>query len=160
MKSIALDTNLLLLLVVGRVATEIVGKHKRLKAYDRQDFNLVVRVLEKADTLRLIPQCVAEVSNLAVQGMIDPHRSAIFSSLKSLVDQSAEQAITSAAAATQPEYTCLGITDAAWLLALNGETTFLTDDLRLCYAARSRGFEAVNIAELRSSSSLHNRGIR
>lgn len=149
MKGVALDTNLLVLLLVGRAAPGLISIHKRLRAFDAEDFSLLVRVLGAANHLVIIPQCVAEVSNLAVQGVDDPLRSEILLGLKGLVGSAIERDIASGFAVAQEEYMRLGVTDAAWLAALDQNAKLVTADVELYLAALRRGHDAVRFSELR-----------
>ncbi len=64
-KNLIIDTNLLLLLVIGAVED---GQHiknsKRLKAFNRQDYNNVVQIMANYDDVFITPYIATEVSNL------------------------------------------------------------------------------------------------
>lgn len=149
MKRIAVDANLLLLLIVGRTAPKWIGQHQRLKTYTAQDYKMLVEVIANARSLLVIPHCIAEASNLLPQGLTEPLRASMFQSLKAMIDGSEEEYVASSRAAAEVSYTRLGITDAAWLVALNDRTTLLTDDNELYIAASSRGSNVVNFSHLR-----------
>lgn len=157
MKPIALDTNLLLLLVVGQVAPTFISRHKRLQSYNARDFDLLLRALGRSKVLVVIPQSIAEASNLTVQGVAEPLRSRLYLSLKSIIDRSEEASVTSATAASQGEYPRLGITDAAWLSMLSEDTVLLTDDSALYMAAHHRGCEVINFSHLRATQDVHSK---
>ena len=149
MISVALDTNLLLLLVVGRVAPQLVARHKRLRTYLPTDFLLLVDTLRQADSVVTTPNALTEVSNLAGYGMTEPLRSEIYLSLRQVIDELAESYRISRLAAREPEFTRLGLCDAVWLGAIDRETILVTDDLPLYRAALDRGIAAFNFAQLR-----------
>lgn len=66
-KSVLLDTNLLVVLVVGLLDPSIIGIHKRTKSYTRDDFVSLQNELNKYQELWITSQSVAEASNLLRQ---------------------------------------------------------------------------------------------
>lgn len=64
---IALDTNLLLLWIIGSIAPEQIGRHKRLKTFNEDDFKLLARLLDRKQVV-VTPNAMTELSNLARQG--------------------------------------------------------------------------------------------
>ena len=68
MTAIALDTNLLLLLVVGSAVGDVVGK--RLKSYTREDWVILQKYLEQSDQLIATPNVWTEVSNICTFAIV------------------------------------------------------------------------------------------
>ncbi len=64
-KNLIIDTNLLLLLVIGAVEE---GRHiansKRLKAFSEQDYHEVLQIMARFDNVFITPYIATEVSNL------------------------------------------------------------------------------------------------
>ena len=149
MAAAAVDTNLLLLLVVGHIAPSYIEKHKRPSAFRPSDYVLLVNTLSKFSRVRLIPHALAEASNLLGHGVLDPLRTQLFSTLKEVIDRSSEDAVESRTAAARPQYTRLGLTDAAWLTILDARTTLLSDDRLLCVSAADQGFATIFFSDLR-----------
>ncbi len=67
MRSVLLDTNLLLLLIVGIYNKDLIGKHKRTKSFVAGDFDLLVNAIDGYEILWVTSHCLAEVSNLLKQ---------------------------------------------------------------------------------------------
>lgn len=67
MRSVLLDTNLLLLLIVCFYDKNLIGKHKRTRnfTYVAEDFDLLVK--NEYEILWVTSHCLAEVSNLLKQ---------------------------------------------------------------------------------------------
>ena len=149
MIAVALDTNLLLLLVVGRVSPRLVGRHKRLQSYLPRDFELLVESLRQADVLVTTPNTLTEVSNLAGYGVHDPLRTEIYVSLRQVVGEVTETYQDSRVIAQDREFTRLGLADCAWFLVLNDETELMTDDQNLYQVALYRGHNVTNFSHLR-----------
>ena len=67
MKRIILDTNLLLLLVVGLTDPALIGKHKRTRSFEVTDYDLLVNVLSGYNEIVVTPHILTETSNLLSQ---------------------------------------------------------------------------------------------
>ena len=154
MIAVALDSNLLLLLIVGRVSPRLVGRHKRLKSYRMGDFRLLAETIGQADGLIAIPNALTEVSNLAGYGLAGPVRDEVSRSLREVVRELDEIYRPSLQAVTEPEFDWLGLCDSAWLGAIGADTVLLTGDTPLYRAAISRGLSAMNFNALRQERGL------
>lgn len=142
---LALDSNLALLLVVGRVDRRLIGgRHGRLGSFTANDYDILLGMVASAKSLLTTPNVLTEVSNLARYGMAEPYKTEIMRSLQSLVGAVVEQYLPSCEAAKTPEFTRLGLADAVWLSCLDPKTTLVTTDLGLYLALLDRGLDAVN----------------
>lgn len=145
-----LDTNLLILLVVGSESRELIPKHRRLEHYSAEDFEILCRFLDNADRLYLTPNTLTETSNLLNQHG-EPERSRFMRRLQYLIHDSNEIVVSSIDASSNPNYQRLGLTDAALLEIATVETPVLTVDFRLYWAALESGEErAVNFTPFRN----------
>ena len=148
MRRVALDANLLVLLVVGSVKRSLIGTHRRLQEYLPEDFPLLIEHLGERD-LVTIPNALTEASNLLPSSVAEPDRSELMAALANFADQAAETYVPSARACSDANYLRLGLTDVAWLAMLDRETELLTADLALYRAALDRGLVATNFNHLR-----------
>ena len=131
-----IDANLLVLLVVGGEDRELITKHRRLKGYTGDDYDLLRRLIENAGRVLVTPNTLTEASNLLAQHG-EPERSRILERLRRLIHESEEIVVSSARAAAHGAYIRLGLTDAALIEAATAETPVITADLGL-YVAASR----------------------
>ena len=76
-----LDTNLLVLLVVGSESRDLISKHRRLEHYSSEDYDILYRLLEDADELFVTPNTLTEASNLVSQHR-EPERSLLMRRLQ------------------------------------------------------------------------------
>ena len=67
MRQIILDSNLLVLLIVGLTDPKLIYKHKRTKSYEKEDFELLVNILSNYDQVVVTPHILTETSNLVSQ---------------------------------------------------------------------------------------------
>ena len=150
-RSLALDSQLLLLYVVGATSRGYIEKHKRLKAYTVADFDLLLVLLGDCSQLLLTPNTLSETSNL-VDHIAEPARGRIYAVFKAMLSQPEfeERYEPSRQVAMQEELPRLGLTDCTLLsLCVERRTPLLTADLQLYLAALRRGGEVVNFNHLR-----------
>jgi len=147
-RDLVIDANLLLLFVVGFVNRELISRHKRLKAFSTDDFDLLCEVLSSSQNVVVTPNTLTETSNLL--GQIDePAHSQLFNGFRSLIGSSQEEHVSSQVAAEAKEFIRLGLTDAALLELTDSSRSLLTTDLELYLATLNRGASAVNFNHLR-----------
>jgi hypothetical protein len=63
---VLLDTNLLLLLIVGGASRELIGK-KRLDTFTAEDYDTLSAIVDSLGLVATTPNILTEVSNLADQ---------------------------------------------------------------------------------------------
>jgi hypothetical protein len=145
---IILDTNLLVLLIIGLTSEEYIVKHKNTNTYSVEEFRLLKSVLSNYDLIVVTPHVLAETSNLCRQ-FADPGKSLISLQLKLLLREVNELFIDSRVATDRNEYIPLGLTDAGIIEAQRLDIPLLTDDLDLFIASQSAGRRAYNFSHLR-----------
>ena len=147
MTALALDTNILLLWIVGAATGRVLGK--RLKSYCDDDLTILRSCIEGHDRLIVTPNVWTEVSNVWHWGIEGSARRTIQQTLLGAIPSSLEISKPSREVAADPDFGRLDLADCAWLAVLDQDMTLLTDDVALCDTAVSRGFEAVNFTRLR-----------
>ncbi len=147
-KVIILDSNLLLLLVVGLTSRRYIATHRRLQGYEEVDFDLLKGLLDSVGRVIVTPNTLTETSNLAGQ-IGEPARRQIYQQLRVIFRTFEERYVESSRAAEQSEFLRLGLADAAQLGVASEAHTLLTADLNLYLAAAARGFKAVNFNHYR-----------
>ena len=50
-----IDANLLVLLIVGSVGRHLIAKHRRLRAYTYEDFDILINLLDPFDRVFVTP---------------------------------------------------------------------------------------------------------
>ncbi|MBV9863489.1 MAG: hypothetical protein JO267_15230 [Alphaproteobacteria bacterium] len=146
--TVILDTNLLLLLIVGTASRSYIARHRRLRAYSEADFILLTQLLFDVDRVLLTPNTLTETSNL-LGYIADPARTHIFRLFRELIDNGEERSIASRDAVQHPDFLRLGLTDSVLLSMGKAAGTLLTSDLDLYLAAMHRGVSAENFNHFR-----------
>lgn len=144
------DTNLLVLRVIGDVNPRRIGSFKRLASYTLSDYRLLHWHMKHAAQSFTTPQVMSEVSNLT--DLTGDELRAALHMLREHICASTEIATTSHDASAAPTYSRLGLTDAAILMTA-GQQGFavLTNDLDLYLALQERGIPSANFTHLRAA---------
>jgi hypothetical protein len=142
-----IDTNLLLLLLVGTVDAEQVERFKRTRAYSREDYALLADFVGERP-LAATPNVLTEVSNLLGQ-LAEPIRTRAMLALASLIHRIDEQLLPSRHVAQEPNFTALGLADCSILLSATPAVMVLTDDFGLYGRLSARGASAINFNHVR-----------
>ena len=144
-KAVAIDTNLLVLFIVGMTEPKYIARHKRLHpVYSVRQFDLVREILVRASLVLCTSHVLTEASNLLRQTG-DPMRSEIMATYRRFVRRCEERAIPARLAVETPEFLRLGLTDAALLSLDPTAVHLLTVDHDLHIASSRRGFEVTNL---------------
>ena len=141
------DSNLLTLLIAGRVNRTLIAKHRRLSGYTPEHYDILINFLSGARRVYVTPNVLTETSNLLGQHA-DPERSQLMAALREVIFRSEEIIVKSADASRNKAFTRLGLADAALLELATQETTLITVDLDLYLAALENGANAVNFTHL------------
>ena len=151
-KSIALDSNLLLVLIAGSMGAQLFKSFKRVSGYRMEDYELLVRLLGSFSVLITTPQVLTEVSNLA-NGLRESYRydwnthfAALVGSEKNIGVR--EQWNPAAELALKPDFLPFGLTDTA-LVELASQALVVTEDYRLSGSLKTRGIPVLNFGDLR-----------
>ncbi len=143
------DTNLLVLFVVGTVNRNRIETFKRTRQYTKSDYDLLLRVLAQFNPLFTVPHVLAEVSDLT--DLSGPEQARARSVLKGTISLLNEAEVPSARAAEDRFYPKLGLVDAAiGVVARANHCAVLTDDLDLYLLLSSDGIDAENFSHLRA----------
>lgn len=146
---IIIDTNLLILLIVGVYDPVYIGQHKNTSDYTMEDFELLTMRLENCD-LVVTSSILTEVSNLLWQ-TTEPHKSRIRLGLANFISRANEHQLSSVDVTNATEFMSLGLTDAGILELPKGAGLILTVDLDLHLGALCRDLPSENFNHYRYS---------
>ena len=144
---IIIDTNLLILLIVGLYDADYIGQHKNTSDYTVDDFELLSMRLDKCE-LVVTSSILTEVSNLLWQTS-EPHKSRIRRGLAEFIGRANEHQPISASVTNAAEFMSLGLTDAGILELPKGSGLILTVDWDLHVLALCRDLPSENFNNYR-----------
>lgn len=142
-RTLILDTNLMILLIVGMTSRAYINRHKRLRAYIESDFDVLTSFVVSAAQIVVTPNTLTETSNLLRQ-IDEPARTQIYEQFRQIVRTTEEHYLESKRAAERKDFIWLGLTDAALLSAASEDNELLTADSRLHAAAARQGLKVIN----------------
>ena len=145
------DTNLLLLYIIGQEDPQIIAKHRRLEDYSAQDYTTLMDLLARAGQLFVTPNTLTEASNLLGQHG-EPERSRLFRRFQNIIRLSNEITVASIQASSHRVFVKLGLADAVLWEVATAETPLITVDLSLYLELIAKGGveTAINFNPLRA----------
>lgn len=151
--ALALDTNLMTLLVATAADRDIIVRHKRLQTFSVVDGNLLENLIA-TDRLIVTPGVITETSNLLRQTR-QPDAATLTAALGELIRSSwTEVWHPHARVVSDPLFEELGAADLALLDAAEQRPArLLTVDARLAAVAMTRDIAATNFNYLRGGAS-------
>ena len=144
------DTNLLLLFVVGSESTALISRHRRLETYSEEDYDALYNLIKQTGQIYVTPNTLTETSNLLGQHG-EPERRQLFERFRAIIRDTQEVVVASVIATVNPAYSRLGLTDAVLLEVASDDTPLLTVDFQLYAAGLAKGERmAVNFTQFRN----------
>lgn len=146
-KGVLVDSNLLVLLLVGTVNRSRILNFKRTQNFTVQDFDLLQDLVTWFGRLYVTPHVLAQVSDLTdLQGQ---ELRVVRQQFKLLVEDMEELYDASRAVVTDAAFERLGLTDAAIATVCCRGVLVLTTDLDQQLALQRRGADALNFNHVR-----------
>lgn len=148
-RDLLIDSNLLLLGVVGNFDVRLVGQG-RLEAFVAEDLDRLNEFTSLAKQLITTPGILTETSNLAAQMIGKLNRSSLFERFRAIIrimDQRHERA---SVVCEQPAFLRLGLTDAEIAQIANKDMIVLTVDFPLHGYLHKNGIRALNFNHYRA----------
>ena len=156
LRTVVLDTNLLVLLAVGLTNPQYIEGHRRLSGYSIADFDLLTKILANYDELVVTPNICTEASNLLLgkyredNSRLEKANRQIYIEFSQIVSRTSENYITSQTAANRKEFLFLGLADCVILEVANlNNFEILTVDANLHVSAGRAGYRSHNFNHLR-----------
>ncbi|MGA0559557.1 PIN domain-containing protein [Larkinella sp. VNQ87] len=150
-EGLLIDTNLLVLYVIGLLDTNRIGQNKRTRTYSKEDFNLLVNFTGFFKKVITTTNILTEVSNL-LEGE-EYHKKPVLSVLPQLLEVIEEHHLPSRSLMVSSNrfFTKFGLSDTVSMELSTRDYTVLTDDLDLCYYLQNNGLSAYNFNHLRTA---------
>jgi len=149
-KGILIDTNLLVLIVIGTYNRPRVATFKRTIQYTLDDLEMMLRILAYFDRCLTTPNILTEVDNLTRQ-LPEAEHKPLAVAFSQLISRQFEIYLGSHHVAQHAAYSKLGLTDCATALAAAEQNVLvITDDLRLSNILSDLDLDAININHIRT----------
>lgn len=148
-KGLLIDSNLLLLDLIGSYDPRLIGdgKYNKLSKYTVEDFEILTRLKRVFRRIVTTPHVLTEVSNLTTDLPEVAKINSLKQFLKAFVSVE-ELTLRSFDLCKRPEFHFLGLTDAG-LAHVSDKFLIVTDDARLVGKLHESGSHALNFNHLR-----------
>jgi hypothetical protein len=144
-KLVILDTNILLVFLIGSINRQLITTFKRTNSkYCAEDFDILNNLIGNFTKLTTTPNILTEVSNLGSQLSGDANKK-FFECLSIFIQKSTEKYIPSSEISKDANFIKFGITDRGILELSRTECLIITDDLKLSAYCRN----SINFNHLR-----------
>lgn len=146
---IFIDTNALILLVVGLIDKSLISSHKRTSIYESTDFENLALLIGDLDKVVTTPNVLTEVDNL-LNNFQRGHRWSYFQIFRELISKSTEKFLESKQIIDSDAFFEIGLTDTG-VLEICKECDFLiTGDSKLADYASAFGIKVVDLVKIRN----------
>ena len=159
-RGVLVDSNLLLLLFIGKTERALIPRFKRTHRYSVGDFDSLCAFVDRSLPLVTTPNGLTEVSNLAgaLNGELLANFRVVFADIVGARSSAEKYRQSRLVAATQP-FHIAGLADAAMIeIARADGHLLLTDDRRLAELAAAKGVAVARLDEIRAARHYYQRG--
>lgn len=130
-KIVILDTNILLVYLVGCIDLRLISSFKRTSSrFCEDDFEVLNQIFSKFKKFITTPNILTEVSNLGGQ-LNGDYKIKFFEILSRFIEQTPEQYVKSSDIAIDIDFIKFGITDRGILELSKDDYLIITDDFKL-----------------------------
>lgn len=147
-KGLLLDSNLLLVYLIGLWNPQQIQRFKRTAAFSIEDFELLVRLVRFFDKVVTTPNILTEVNSLSNQ-LSEDFKPTYYSRFSEQITLLNECYVPSQNVASMNTFARFGLTDCGIEELTRNNYLVLTDDLRLSVHLQTTGIDALNFNHLR-----------
>lgn len=148
--TVLLDSNLLVLFMVGATDPALISHHKRTDDFGESDFDLLAGILGNYQTLLSTPNILTETSN-HLQQVDNETAYLLLAKLADSIEEISERHVPSRTACALKEFSYLGLADAAIIHCAAEADLVLTTDGPLVGALMRLGLNAREFDWLREA---------
>lgn len=147
---VLIDTNSLLLLVLGSIDPRIINSHSRTSIYEEEDFFTLVHLIENnLAKILVLPNVWTEVDNL-LNKFKGERKWVYIQNFKMLTSQTLEKYFPSSLGANNFHFLELGPTDVLLLECAKDCELLITSDSKLSDIAKANGIKVMDLVENRN----------
>ena len=147
---ILIDTNALIILILGQINPKLIDTHKRTSIYEEQDYYDILSIINKIEDLVVLPNVWTEVDNL-LNGFNGNHKYLYIENITTVIKKSSEIFLNSIIAVESDSFYNLGLTDSLLLELAKECELLITSDSSLSDQARAKGIKIFDVVANRNS---------
>lgn len=146
---ILIDSNVLVILMLGLVDPNLIGKDKRSSIYEKEDFYKLLNAIGSIDKIVVLPNIWTEVDNL-LNHVSGSYKYQYIEKITSTIRVTSEEYIKSSIGTQSSNFSHLGLTDSLILEFAKKCDFLITDDSRLSDFARANGILVYDMKSIRN----------
>jgi predicted nucleic acid-binding protein len=144
-----IDTNSLVILLIGIIDPKLISLHKRTSIYEEEDHTNLLKIIKSLDRLIVLPNIWTEVDNL-LNNFSGNYRWKYVQAFRKLIQLTSEKYIPSSIGTENAHFLSIGLTDAL-ILELGKECDFLiTSDSKLSDFVKAEGIAVYDLVKIRN----------
>ena len=147
---ILIDTNALIILILGQINPKLIDTHKRTSIYEERDYYDILSIINKIEDLVVLPNVWTEVDNL-LNGFNGNHKYLHIENITTVIKKSSEIFLNSIIAVESDSFYNLGLTDSLLLELAKECELLITSDSSLSDQARAKGIKIFDVVANRNS---------
>lgn len=145
-----IDTEPLILYVVGMINKNYIGQSRKTSIYNRLDFELLQNAIGNISNLLVPPNVWTETDN-HLNNIVGQYNFIYYELLKNFIANSTEKYIKTNNIINESTFSLLGITDTILLKLAKTTGNLITADSKLSNYARSNGINVYDLKEVVNS---------
>ncbi len=146
---ILIDTNSLIIFLIGLIDPKLIKSHKRTSIYEEQDFNDLVSFIGDIKKLVVLPNVWTEVDNL-LNDFNRGHKENYIEEITNTIKLTSEIYLTSEVATKSDGFYDLGLTDSLLLEHSKNCELLITSDSKLSDYAIANGVQVFDLVKSRN----------
>ena len=143
-----IDTNALIVVVLGMINPKLVNTHPRTSIYEEQDFLDIINFIGEMENLIVLPNVWTEVDNL-IENFKGNYRYKHLTNVVSLIEKTTEKFIPTVQATRSECFSYLGITDSVLFECAKNSDALISSDSKLSDFARAYGIHVFDVVKNR-----------
>ena len=147
---ILIDTNALIILILGQIDSRLIDTHRRTSIYEEQDYYDLLSVIVKIENLIVLPNVWTEVDNL-LNGFNGEQKYLYITKITETIKSTSEKYLNSLSGIEHDCFFDLGLTDSLLLNLAKECELLITTDSSLSDYAIANGIKVFDIVKNRNS---------
>lgn len=144
-----IDTNSLVVLLIGLIDPQLIQSHKRTSIYEVQDFNNLLSFIGDFKKLIVLPNVWTEVDNL-LNNFNRRHKESYIEQITNIIKLTSEKFLSSKTAVESNGFLELGLTDSLLLEYAKECDVLITSDSQLSDYAIAYGVKVFDLVKNRN----------
>lgn len=146
---IILDTNILIILIIGMINPDLISKNKRTSIYNEQDYINILNFISNKEIV-VLPNIWTELDNLLNNYYDNMYNNLYIQSFKKVVQKASEKYLKTNSVVNEYYFSQIGLTDSLIIQCAKDCDFLMTADSKLSDYAKSCGINVVDIVALKN----------